>query len=143
MARETFPYSMDRKLIRDFLRRDATARASTDHVAMASTPDGLALRLVDSGSTVAWFAPDGTLQCMVSSAFDGLSTMRLINYICETLGLADRVEMITGRALVFTSPPTPRELFQWQGYDLRPGQPFVVTGPLTIQAWRAANPAAE
>lgn len=132
MAREVFPYDSDREVITRFLEGAlTTGRIPSDTMSIS---DG-ALRCAQYA--VAYFDTGGSLVgTPAESQHHTTYDIRVINEILDQLGDKDTrlvrdVEMGVDENMVS----------KWYLGDqpVTPGVPFVICGPLSIQAWRASR----
>lgn len=136
MPRDVFPYAEDRIVIQHFLN----GVAYVGREAEVSLSDH---KLYAGSHAIAWFDSAGALTIMLGRghAFD---PGRIVDFICDELGIP---EMKLRREVECLSAFGSRDRVAYYTDDraVRANEPYVLAGPLTMQAYRAermsgANP---
>ena len=118
--RDIFPHEQDRLTIKAFL---AGVHHHHDDAFIQITPSTL---VIDRTLQVLWIAPtDRALYATVPNGMRLATAVRAINYALELLDIPERIDL-GDRPLHFA------------GDRIAPGQPFLIVGPLGLEAHRAA-----
>lgn len=144
MSRNRFPYPPDQEVILAFMRGtscEASDWLSSDGQHLEFSPsapndvlDANAAAEMQGrqgklpNATVAFYAPDGTMMAQLGSDIVSGYSVHVVNHIATIIGLTGvRIERDGVMPKFFID-----------GAFVKPGQPFVLIGPLGIRAWRAA-----
>lgn len=129
MPRELFPHDDDKRVIQTFLAADQRQR----DYALLLASDRMSIqkgKLYLDGGATAWFDTGGALTMKLGGSFP-LTLFRVANYINELLGVTDGCMSVV-RA-------NDGDLHWYAGdREISIEDPFVVAGPLSIQAYRAS-----
>ncbi len=136
MARDVFPFAADRAVIRAFLRGEVSFPGEA-----YLSSEGHVLRTRDGGTgAMVWFDSAGALEFNLGY-IGGADPARVAAFICEELGMPDRAPRREVEPLENGKPigDAGRVSYYLDDERVSPGTPFVLAGPLTIQAYRAAQ----
>ena len=133
--RTTFPFDDDRMIARTFLRQHSTtliSMAGFGCLKLDTWPPALTL---SSHGVIAHYMFDGSIEARapIPNDHDRLRIHQMLNHLMVELGGKPRLTLERVPAGAFTLTA------------MLDGQPmtrttFVLAGPLTVHAWRAANP---
>lgn len=128
-GRETFPYGSDVGVIHAALRAPGKPYSS-DYIHW----DGKIL--MRSGMTILFYDTAGALCGILLSGSDYHYSEKIINAAMDMMG--NHNDRVVREDHGFSEPSKLR-LFRYYfaGTPVNLGQPFVIAGPLSIQAWRA------
>lgn len=128
--RDTFPFEPDKRVILSFLAGRARERKS-DWLAYAQG------RLtLNNGATVAWYAPDGSLQAKLANNTVNAYSRHVVNYIMVALG--EPAKAVLHQYNTSNTLGLPQVQYFFDGSPIEVDQPFVLVGPVGMMAYRAA-----
>lgn len=130
MSREVFPYADDRAFIDAWLLGKLLAGPSDWLEANTKS-------LLLMGNTIAWFGTDGALYGKVPSSQCLCPAIRALDYIARTLGM-ETAEITVEECVAEDTGKHGSRLFH-AGTEINHEQPFVMCGPLGMQAYRATT----
>lgn len=155
-ARSTFPYPEDREVVAHFLAgiRKACQSPVSPLEARAGmlTWAGRTETAASVGPTVAWFNPsDNSLMGKLNAGAHYHPGVLLIHAITDALGApelrvtreSEPLEIKAGARgpVIGVSKTAERHRFFFAGTSVQIDQPFLITGPMAITAYRAARAA--
>ena len=123
-----FPTVEDKDIILAWLKHSPSAQMDSD--ATACIVDGT-VRL--HGASVAWFDTAGAVYATLDPGYGAWYTAKIINYICEIVGVPDRVEQEQDRTI---TTDVIRTKWFFGGQEISTSSPFVIVGALSVRAWR-------
>ena len=130
MSREVFPYADDRAFIDAWLLGKPRATVS-DWLNLA----GGNLNLM--GNTIAWIGTDGALYAKLPNSQWLYPAIRALDHIARNLGM-ESAEITVEECVVEDTSKHGSRLFH-AGTQINHEQPFVLCGPLGMQAYRATT----
>lgn len=137
-ARDTFPFEAGRAVIRAFMMgRRSYAHHADSNVIISKGFLGVWIGVKSNPSTVAWFAPDGSLQAKLSPHLMTSYSLRVINEIAMILDPSNPLTVT--RETRPTSTGKPEALYFFEGSPVGIDQPFTIAGPLGMSAFRATT----
>ena len=123
-----FPTVEDKDIILAWLKYSPSAQMDSD--ATAHIVDGT-VRLHDA--SVAWFDTAGAVYATLEQGYGAWYAAKVINYICEIVGVPDRVEQEQDRTI---TTDVIRTKWFFGGQEISTSSPFVIVGALSVRAWR-------
>jgi hypothetical protein len=136
-TRERYPFPDDKKVITAFMM----GTKNWGETAYETSVDKRTLKV--QGTVAAYYDTAGTLVAAIhSEAFSVLYVQHAVNEILSQLGSEDRLVRETS-GTPGQHGTTGTHAITWRLGDepITQGVPFVICGPLGIQAWRAARKA--
>lgn len=151
MAREVFPFQADREVIEHFLSGKRLPNDIAQRSALACGKGALSYLAYGQralGTSIAFYAPDGTLQGKLNAGFEFFAQVRAIHYMLDRLEdprrltREDHPEWVEatledGTTVVQSEAGTPRWQHFFDGAEIELDVPFVIAGALTMAAYRA------
>jgi hypothetical protein len=136
MPRETWPYALDREIIDRWLEGKPKPNHDAYDESMLTTADKT---IILAGFSIMWTDTAGAVcvKCPTSHEYKHYA-MPLVEYVCDKLGITDR--FVREENPEWTSPGKPeliRFKYFFAGQEIVPDVPWVLCGPLTVQAYRA------
>ncbi len=140
MPREVFPFPADMDVIRAFLLGIENYMAQSSDNIVRMVRGNLVIGALGSvTSTVAWFAPDGSLEAKVPNGFATSYAMHVINAIMRELQPAGVPKQVVMEALTFEKTPGKWRIYRFffDGAEVRQNVPFTLAGRVGVLAYRA------
>ena len=123
-----FPTVEDKDIIRAWLKYSPAAQLDSDATVYVEAGT---LRL--HGASVAWFDTAGAVYATLEQGYGAWYAAKIINYICEVVGVPDRVEQEQDRTI---TTDVIRTKWFFGGQEISTSSPFVIVGALSVRAWR-------
>lgn len=125
MPREVFPFADDLVAIDEFLLDRDIALTKPDSILTTKRQ-----QLCFADVAILWFDTAGALQARLSATAADGSVARVINYVCDQLG----VDGVT-----YERDTVGMRHWVFNDAKLANGEVFTVAGPMTVQAYRATK----
>ena len=123
-----FPTVEDKDIILAWLKYSPSAQMDSDATGYVEAGP---VRL--HGASVAWFDTAGAVYATLEQGYGAWYAAKVINYICEIVGVPDRVEQEQDRTI---TTDVIRTKWFFGGQEISTSAPFVIVGALSVRAWR-------
>lgn len=128
VPRELYPYEPERQMIRAFLGGKSPAHTHDSNLYIEANV------LMGDGARYLWFDSADAITTVV----DGPIHKHIANYVLEQMGVEERITVEVNEEPIKEGRDNRRVRYFFGGVPADEA-PFVLVGPMTLMAWRAAN----